>query len=188
MKSDLAATFPHERRTLIGLLFLALLGFAAPGLAKAPWPSFTATTLTGKTVHSDQLVGQVTLLIVTPSRNAVASTRRWVKTLRSKIDQNRYRVRDVLAIDLPFFISTENALAMARKKVPQRYYDQTWLLDSTVLERELNIPRHGDQAYLLILDRQGKIQAMVHGPATQERVQRLVDTLRILRNATRPGS
>jgi hypothetical protein len=52
--------------------------------------------------------------------------------LRSKIDQSKYRVRDVLAIDLPLFFSEEDAIEQAKEKVPKGYHDQTWILNSQV--------------------------------------------------------
>ena len=101
--------------------------YYVPGVASAPWPFFKATTLLGNSVDSDILVGHPTLLIVTPSREAAEATREWVKALREKIDQDQYFVRDVLAVDLPFFLSEEDAIKRAKDVVPKRYHEIFYL-------------------------------------------------------------
>lgn len=91
---------------------LALLSLLAPfgvgaQLSSSPVPDFTATALTGEKVSAAQLIGQPTILIVTPSTDAARDTRLWAEALRTNIDQSAVRIRDVLAIDLPFFMSEE---------------------------------------------------------------------------------
>lgn len=164
------------RRSGAAWLAAFLLACGGPALA-ASLPQFQATALTGHAVRSEQLLGRPTLLIVTPSRQAAPATRAWVKALRKKIDPSRYHVRDVLAIDLPFFLSEQEALRQARKKIPSRYHDRTWLLDSAVLEKQLGIPRDSTEAYLLVLDRNGRIVARVHGSLSPQRMETIVSTL-----------
>jgi hypothetical protein len=55
------------------LVILMLCGTSAIA-GDGRWPSFTATMLSREIVHSDKLLGQPTLLILTPSRNAAEST------------------------------------------------------------------------------------------------------------------
>lgn len=59
--------------------FAAGLLIGSASLAQAgggsPIPSFEATALTGETVSSATLIGQPTILIVTPSKGAAADTR-----------------------------------------------------------------------------------------------------------------
>ncbi|RYZ00880.1 MAG: hypothetical protein EOO24_16020, partial [Comamonadaceae bacterium] len=65
--------------------------------------SIMATALTEGKVSAAQL-------IVTPSKGAAKDTRLWAESLRKNVDQSGLRIRDVLAIDLPFFMSEEDAI------------------------------------------------------------------------------
>lgn len=169
--------------TRSGVIVLILLtsSLVSICLAGAPWPAFEATALTGASVHSEALLGEPTLLIVTPSREAAGQTRLWAEALRRRIDADKFRVRSILAIDLPFFMSEQDALPAARDAVPQRYHDQTWLLDSVVLERELGIPRDGDDACVVVLDQQGQIVAQTFGPFSDGRLAEILGALEKLR-------
>ncbi|MCJ7450859.1 MAG: hypothetical protein MUO39_00065 [Steroidobacteraceae bacterium] len=146
----------------LALALLAPVG-AWSQLSSSPIPDFTATALTGKKVSAAQLIGQPTILIVTPSRDAAKDTRLWAQALRKNVDQSAVRIRDVLAIDLPFFMSEEDAIGRAKKKIPARYQDQTWILSESTLESALNIPRDSAKAFVFVLDAQGKVIARVEG-------------------------
>jgi len=145
-----------------------------------PWPSFTATTLSGEKIDSDKLIGQPTLLILTPSRNAAKSTREWVNMLRSKIDKSKYRVRDVLAVNLPFFMSEDDVIGKAKEKVPKRYHDQTWILNSQVMESALGVPSDSEEAVIVVLDKNGNLVSQVHGKVTTARMNEITDALQSL--------
>lgn len=162
---------------LLTMLFLfGPLAIAGEG----PWPSFMATTLSGEKVDSDKLIGQPTLLILTPSGDAAESTREWVKTLRTKIEQSKYRVRDVLAVDLPFFMSEEDAIGKAKEKVPKRYHDQTWILNSQIMEAALGVPSDSEEAVIVVLDKKGNLVSQVHGKVTTARMSQIFLALQTL--------
>ena len=160
---------------------LASAFYCISSVESAPWPFFKATALTGERVDSDRLVGQPTLLIVTPSRDAAEATREWVKALRNKIDPDQYFVRDVLAVDLPFFMSEEDAIKHAKEVVPERYHDQTWILNAPVLELALGVPRDSAEACIVVLDHEGRMVARVHGPLTEHRLNTIVEALKSLK-------
>lgn len=176
------ALWGAKSRRVTTLALLAMLTLCGPPAiaGDGPWPSFTATALSGEKVHSDKLLGQPTLLILTPSRNAAESTREWVKALRSKIDLSQYRVRDILAVDLPFFMSEQDAISLAKEKVPQRYHDQTWILDSQVIEGALGVPSDSDEAVIVVLDKNGNLVSQVHGSVTSARMSEITDALQSL--------
>lgn len=155
----------------LGILLLNAT-FAASSL-----PSFDATSLTGEKVSSDALVGQRTLLILTPSRGAAESTRRWVRELRNAVDIGQYRVRDVLAIDLPFFMSEADAIDKAKQVIPKRYHDQTWILASPVLEKALDISRNSELASVIVLNQNGTIIDRVHGAFNKQRLDVILKAL-----------
>lgn len=146
-------------------------------ISSSPIPVFTATVLTGEKVSAAQLIGQPTILIVTPSKDAAKDTRLWAAALRKNVDQSAVRIRDVLAIDLPFFMSEEDAIGRAKEKIPARYQDQTWILNESILESALNIPRDSASAFVFVLDAQGKVIARVEGEpndATLSEVEKAV--------------
>jgi predicted transcriptional regulator len=176
------ALWGSKSRYLTELTLFAILALCAlTAIAEdGPWPSFTATTLNGEKIDSDKLLGQPTLLILTPSRNAAESSREWVNALRSKIDQSKYRVRDVLAVDLPFFMSEEDAIGRAKEKVPKRYHDQTWILNSQVMENALGVPSDSDEAVIVVLDKNGNLVSQVHGKVTTARMSEITDALQSL--------
>ncbi|MFT6927099.1 MAG: putative transcriptional regulator [Psychromonas sp.] len=176
-----ALWYSNSRRftTLTLLAILTLCGSSAIA-GDGPWPSFTATTLSRGKVHSDKLLGQPTLLILTPSRNAAESTREWVNALQSKIDQSKYLVRDVLAVDLPFFMSEEDAIGLAKEKISTRYHDQTWILNSQVMEDALGVVSDSDQAVIVVLDKNGNLISQVHGMVTTARMSQITDALQSL--------
>jgi predicted transcriptional regulator len=169
-------------RRVTELTLLAILTLCGPSAiaGDGPWPSFTATTLSGEKVDSNKLIGQPTLLILTPSRNAATSTREWVNTLRSKINHTKYRVRDVLAVNLPFFMSEEDVIGRAKEQVPQRYHDQTWILNSQVMESALGVPSDSEEAVIVVLDKNGNLILQVHGRVTAALMSEVTNALQSL--------
>lgn len=158
-------------KTVITLTLALLLSVNVwAQLSNSPIPDFTATALTGEKVSAAQLIGQPTILIVTPSTDAAKHTRLWAKALRKNIDQTRVRIRDVLAIDLPFFMSEKDAIGRAKEKIPARYQDQTWILNESSLESALQIPRDSAKAFVFVLDTQGKVIARVEGAPNEAKI------------------
>lgn len=167
---------PHMK-TLITLALLAPIS-AFSQLSSSQIPGFTAAALTGEKVSAAQLIGQPTILIVTPSKDAAKDTRLWVEALRKNVDQSNVRIRDVLAIDLPFFISEEYAIAQAKEKIPARYHDQTWLLTESNLKSALNIPRDSVRAFVFVLNTQGKVITRVEGEPNDAKVSKVKKAVR----------
>ena len=162
---------------------LSLCAALGPAWGQTPLPDFEATALTGQTVTRATLLGTPTVLIVTPSRAAAEQTREWAVALRDRTKTHGVKVRDVLAIDLPFFMSERDALGRAKEKIPKRYHDQTWLLAEAGLERTLGIPTDSGEAHVIVLDRQGSPIARVRGAPTPARIQELEQALQQLKAA-----
>jgi hypothetical protein len=57
-------------------------------------------------------------LTVTPNTAAAKNIRLWIEALRKNADQNAMRIRDVIAVDLPVFMSEAEAIARAREQIP----------------------------------------------------------------------
>jgi len=168
------------RFTLL-LIALSIMGGAHGQTGGSPIPSFTATALSGQKVTSDKLIGQPTLLIVTPSTDAAADTRMWVEALRKNIDPKAVRIRDVLAVDLPFFMSEADAIGRAKEKIPARYHDQTWIFAQKDLEIALDIPTDSAKAFVVVLNSEGKIVTRVEGEPTKARVEEISSAVRSLK-------
>jgi peroxiredoxin len=165
------------------LLVACMFSFLLPSShAQNALPSFEATVLTGETVTEKNLLGQPSILIVTPSTQAAESTRQWVQALRKNVDPSGVKVRDVLALDLPFFISEQEALDRAKQKIPEKYHDQTWLLAESSLEEALNVPASSEEAYVFALNSHGQVVARVRGSPTTSKVDEIQKAVSALRN------
>jgi hypothetical protein len=162
---------------------MAVALFGAPWVAAAPnspIPAFEATALSGEKVTDAKLIGQPTILIVTPSKAAAEDTRKWAHALRENLDPKSIRIRDVLALDVPFFMSEADVIGRAKEKIPKRYHDQTWITSGTQLEKALDIPVASNKAFVLVLDTQGSVVVRVAGEPTEERMQAVQGAVRSL--------
>ncbi|GAA3948420.1 hypothetical protein [Allohahella marinimesophila] len=177
---DFKHVFKLAGKQLVGTtMFLATLSLE-PAAASAPWPDFAAINLNKEPVQSSSLIGQRTIVIVTPSEEAADSTQRWVEALRSEVEEDAFRVRTLITLDLPFFVSVEAAVGDAKEVVPEEFHDQTWILDSDVLEDAIGVERGSSRAAVIILDSQGNMVELSHGPLTEERLQTVVKAARAL--------
>lgn len=152
--------------------------YAWSQLSSSPIPNFTATVLTGEKINSAQLIGRPTILIVTPSTDAALDTRLWVEALPTAVDQSRVRIIGVIVIDLPFFMSKEDAILMAKKKIPMRYQEQTWILTESNLESAMNIPSSSPKAFVFVLNAQGSILTRVEGKPNNAKLMDIKQALR----------
>lgn len=154
-------------------LLAILLAASTPAEARSPLPPFTATSLTGQTVTARHLIGEPTVLIITPSRRAAGQTEEWANALRDNFEPGQARVRSILSIDLPFFISEHFALDRARARIPPQYHHQTWLLDEPVLEQALGIPPASKEAWVVVLNSDGEVMARVRGTPTESGISEI---------------
>lgn len=136
-----------NRALLFSLLNLFFAGAVADDSAV---PVFQATMLSGATVNSDVLIGQATLLIITPSRDTAAATREWGNKLSKNLKLNELTVRNTISLELRFFLSASDIIGIVREKVPRQHHDQTWLVDGTELETALNVPPRSNQAFVFL--------------------------------------
>jgi predicted transcriptional regulator len=74
-------------------------------------------------------------------------------------------------------MSEEDVIEKAKKKVPQRYHDQTWILNSQVMEDALGVPSDSNEAVIIVLDTNGKLVAQVHGKVTTARMKEITNAL-----------
>lgn len=76
----------------------------------------------------------------------------------------------MLAVDVPFFMSEDDVIGRAKEKIPEQYYDRTWITSGTVLENALDIPTDSKNAFVLVLDTQRGIVVQVSGEPTEGRL------------------
>lgn len=183
--SDAGHSRRIERPTPKLVIAAACALFIAPWVGAAPnspIPSFEATALSGEKITDAKLIGQPTILIVTPTKAAAEDTRKWANALRKNLNpKSSIRIRDVLAINLPFFMSESDAIGPAKEKFPARYYDQTWILDETILETALNIPTESASAYVIVLDSEGQIIARVSGAPTEQSISEVMSAVQSMK-------
>ncbi|WP_231388417.1 MULTISPECIES: hypothetical protein [unclassified Pseudoalteromonas] len=77
-------------------------------------------------------------------------------------------------------MSEEDAIGRAKEKVPQRYHDQTWILNSQVMEEALGVPSDSDEAVIVVLDKNGDLISQVHGKVTTIRMNEITNALQSL--------
>lgn len=144
---------------LMGALFPALASAAIPVGQELPF--FVGTDLTGTQRRSSELTGRPTVVIAATSRAASGEAQAWAQQLVERSGGSVPLVT-LIAIDLPFFISDNMALGMARDRIPHKYWDQTWLGGEGDIQRALQMEPGSGVPYVFTLDAQGRITAAVH--------------------------
>lgn len=77
-------------------------------------------------------------------------------------------------------MSEEDAIDRAKEKVPQRYHDQTWILNSQIMEGALGVPSDSEEAVIVVLDKDGNLISQVDGSVTEARMNEIIDALQSL--------
>ena len=122
-------------------------------------------SLKGQETTYDQLITTNSVFIYTPGRGAVESTRNWVKVLEPMATEHDIHIRDILAVNVPFFIDQKTVLKRARKKIPKRYWDQTWININGDIEEVINAGANRDEAIVMIVDQNGNVISRFLGDA-----------------------
>ncbi len=86
-------------------------------------------------------------------------------------------VIDILAIQLPFFISENTAIEEAKKKIPKQYWSRTWFVSGSNLEQGLGIAAESEKVRVIVLSAASEIIAKVSGPPTDDKVDKIKNTL-----------
>lgn len=160
----------------------ALLSTAAPAAIPVgqQLPVFVGTDLTGTQRRSSELTGQPSVVIAATSRAASGEAQAWAQQLVERSGGNVPLVT-LIAIDLPFFISDDMALGMARDRIPHRYWAQTWLGGEGDIQRALQLEPGSDIPYVFTLDSRGRISAIVHGRASDAEASRIWQSIQAWR-------
>jgi predicted transcriptional regulator len=77
-------------------------------------------------------------------------------------------------------MSEEDVIGRAKEQVPQRYHDQTWILNSQIMESALGVPSDSEEAVIVVLDKNGNLISQVHGKVTAARMSEITNALQSL--------
>lgn len=176
----------------IAMGLLALMSLSSPASAdqSAPRtiPEFSAKALSGPNRTREDLLGRPTFLIVNPSEQAGDKSKAWAESIRRDFGSD-VRQKTIIAVDVPFFVTEYMALGQAKRSVPERYWERTWLMKNTDFEESLGIPSKSPDPRVFVLDANGKIVAQVEGKVSPEKMGRLEDVWSALeKNERAPAS
>lgn len=138
--------------------------------------SLSGQTLSGKPVSRNDLLGQSTLVVLTPSRKDRKESGRWFKVL-SQTFSDKVRILDIVLIDPPFFMSEKEILARARKAVPKKHWDETWLIPDVRQGGNNKTPENSEKIYVYVLDEDGDVIARVSGAPSDEKLEKIKHAL-----------
>jgi hypothetical protein len=160
----------------MAVLYVAVSVAAPPLSAETLVPPFKARALSGGHRTEQDLLGQPTVLVITPTKTAARESKRWGEELQEAMPP-RVALRALLAVDIPFFVPDDFAVRKAQEKVPARLWDRTWLLTHGKIEEKLGLPDGAAEPFVFALDADGRIVARTRGAVTTEKIRLIADAL-----------
>lgn len=161
------------RRLFMSLVVSSL--WAVPGPADE-FPNFAGRTLNDKPVDRNGLRGAPTVVVITPDRKAAESIRAWLRDLRAELSQ-KVRVRDLIENNAPYFIPEKDVIKQAKRNIPKRYWNETWLVTGRAIGIELGQSTQVSTVYVYILDSESQIIGQSEGPPTEATIAKIKATL-----------
>lgn len=149
--------------TLAGALLLTPAAWAVPRPGEE-LPAFSAKDLNGTEHKSQELRGQRTLVVAMTDRNGGDAMQRWFDAADARLGKGRYESKALISLKLPFFVSGGAARGRAKEKVPQAFWEETWLDRDGRMAKVLALPS-SREPFVFVVDAQGRVLASVHGPA-----------------------
>ena len=140
-------------------------------------PKFRATALSGERRTERDVVGQDTVLVITPTKGAAHECKLWGETLERKLP-SRIALWALLALERPFFVPEKFFLRKAQEKVPESLWGRTWLLMHGTIEKQLGVPEEAEEPYVFAFSSEGRIVARTQGRVTDEKIDGIARALR----------
>lgn len=174
-------------RTRIGAIAFCMVAAPASAVLAAgevsdSLPRFKATALSGERKTEKDVLGQQTVLVITPTRGAARECKHWGETLERMLPA-RIALWALLALERPFFVPDKYVLRKAQEKVPSNLWDRTWLVTHGNVEKHLGVPSQAEEPYVFAVSSEGRIVARARGTVTPEKIDGIA---RALRCTTRP--
>jgi hypothetical protein len=155
---------------LLLLFVLVQVGLRIASLNAEPMPRLPAEDLAGNPVSlPDTFSGKATLLVIDFSRGSATQTNAWMQKLSGVFD-----IYSVVVLEAVPKVARPAVLKSMRKDVPAELQNRVIVIQqgSKDLKSAVAFDRPND-AYLLLLDRDGSIHYRYHGPATDEAFNQL---------------
>jgi hypothetical protein len=134
--------------------------------------------LSGERRTEQDILGQQTVLVITPTRGAARECKAWGETLERQLPTH-IALWALLAIDKPFFVPEKYVLRKAQEKVPPSLWERTWLLTHGNVEKHLGVPSNADEPYVFAFDSDGRIVARAKGCVTAGKIDDIARALEI---------
>ena len=150
--------------TLLPVLLNSAPAQAIGVRAGAEVPYFQVRDLTERLRTSREFAGRRTLVVAIASPDAGDAMHVWLTTMERHVPPGSVRIIALLALDLPFYAPWGLVAGMAREQVPAEHWADTWLDRGGVLQRVLGLDPHSHRPYVFVLDAQGQVVTLIHGP------------------------
>lgn len=157
-------TRPLPLLLLVLLLSTPSWGMPQPG---SLFPTFTATDLHGRQVSTREWLRGRSLVVVTTDREGSDLSRAWMEAAVQRA-LPELRLRAIVSLHLPFFVSAAMARGQARKQVPQAAWGDTLLDIRGQSAKRLRLPT-SREPYVFVIDAEGRVVASAHGPVDDPR-------------------
>lgn len=166
------------------LFYYGLSTLLSAACASGPlFLSISGQSLNGKAISRKDLLGKPTIVILTPSREDRKESSLWVADIRERFGSS-VRVRDIVLIDAPFFMSEESMLTQARKVVPKKYWEETWLVPNVRNSAQLGSSEAPEKIYVYVLDGDGDVILRISGKPSNDKFEKIKNTLNAATAAT----
>ena len=139
------------------------------------FPSFTSTDLHGREVTTREWLRGRSLLVVTTDREGSERSRAWLEAAVQRAPP-ALRLRSIVSLHLPFFVSVGMARGQARMQVPRAAWGDT-LLDVRGQSAQALRLTTSREPYVFVIDADGRVVASVHGPVDAPRSRSIWEAL-----------
>ncbi|MBI2395592.1 MAG: hypothetical protein HYV09_38860 [Deltaproteobacteria bacterium] len=145
-----------------GTLAVALAATTAAAAAPKPpepFPLFIARDVTGQRQSTATWRGAPTLVVAITDRRASDAMRAWFQDAEKRAPA--VRLKGLISIRVPFFISDSYARARARESIPMKHWHDNLLDVHLGIAKVLSVSE-SDVPWAFALDAQGRVVAVAH--------------------------
>jgi hypothetical protein len=126
------------------------------------FPVFTARDVTGVTQSTASFRGATTIVVAITARGGGDAMRAWFEGAAKRAPS--VRLKGIISVGVPFFISEDYARAQARMQIPKAYWHDNLFDAHHVMAKILGLPE-SDTPFAFVLDAKGVVVAQAHAKA-----------------------